>query len=223
MSRFFNLDSPVFRSLNKIADLIYLNVLTLICCLPIITIGASMTALNYVVLKMVKNEEGYLTRSFFKSFKENFKQATIIWLIILAVMALMAGDFFILKYSTIGFPSWIRIALIAVAIVLIFGLMYVFPVLARFENTIKNTFRNSFLMGILSFPKTVLMMICWAVPVIIGILAFQLVPLVLMLGISGPAFLCANLYSKTFQRFEPEEETIDDSEWTVEPEEEGNK
>lgn len=178
-----------------------------------------MTALNYVVLKMVRNEEGYLTRSFFKSFKENFRQSTIIWVIILAVFALIAGDFFILKYAVMEFPSWIKTALMAIAIILLFGLMHVFPVLARFDNTIINTFKNSFLMGILSFPKTVLMMIFWVIPIVIALSVYQILPLVLMLGISGPAYMCALLYSKTFQRFEPEEEIINDSEWTVGSEE----
>lgn len=219
MGRIFNLDSPVFRSLSRIADLIYLNILTLLCCIPIVTAGASMTALNYVVLKMVRNEEGYLTRSFFKSFKENFRQSTIIWVIILAVFALIAGDFFILKYAVMEFPSWIKTALMAIVIILLFGLMHVFPVLARFDNTIINTFKNSFLMGILSFPKTVLMMIFWVIPIVIALSVYQILPLVLMLGISGPAYMCALLYSKTFQRFEPEEEIINDSEWTVGSEE----
>lgn len=219
MGRIFNLDSPVFRSLSRIADLIYLNILTLLCCIPIVTAGASMTALNYVVLKMVRNEEGYLTRSFFKSFKENFRQSTIIWVIILAVFALIAGDFFILKYAVMEFPSWIKTALMAIAIILLFGLMHVFPVLARFDNTIINTFKNSFLMGILSFPKTVLMMFFWVIPIVIALSVYQILPLVLMLGISGPAYMCALLYSKTFQRFEPEEEIINDSEWTVGSEE----
>lgn len=219
MGRIFNLDSPVFRSLSRIADLIYLNILTLLCCIPIVTAGASMTALNYVVLKMVRNEEGYLTRSFFKSFKENFRQSTIIWVIILAVFALIAGDFFILKYAVMEFPSWIKTALMAIVIILLFGLMHVFPVLARFDNTIINTFKNSFLMGILSFPKTVLMMFFWVIPIVIALSVYQILPLVLMLGISGPAYMCALLYSKTFQRFEPEEEIINDSEWTVGSEE----
>ena len=81
MGRIFSLDSPLFSFLNKVADLILLNILTMICCLPIITIGASMTALHYVVLKMVRDEESYIVRSYFKSFRQNFKQATIIWLI----------------------------------------------------------------------------------------------------------------------------------------------
>ncbi|MDE7333179.1 MAG: DUF624 domain-containing protein [Lachnospiraceae bacterium] len=221
MGRLFDLDSPVFSFLSKMADLIYLNILTFICCIPIVTVGASMTALNYVVLKMVRNEEGYITRSFFKSFKQNFKQATIIWLMILAAVVILAGDAFILRYSGLTFPSWLKIALTVVGVVLMFTLMHVFPVLSRFENTIKNTFKNSLFMGILTFPKTLLMMVCWIVPVFIAGYFFQALPIVFAFGISGPAFVCALLYNKTFKRFEPAEEITGDEEWTVIPEEDG--
>lgn len=83
MGRIFDMDSPVMRFLGRLADLMILNLVTLLCCLPVVTIGASLTAMHYVLLKMVRNEESYIVRSFFKSFKENFKQATVIWLIIL--------------------------------------------------------------------------------------------------------------------------------------------
>ncbi|MDE7404958.1 MAG: YesL family protein, partial [Lachnospiraceae bacterium] len=150
MGRLFDLDSPLFSGLNKLADLIYLNILTMICCIPIITIGASMTALNYVALKIVRNEEGYITRAFFKSFKQNFKQATVIWLILLLIAGVLAGDVFIFSYSTLTFPTWMRTMLAVVAFVLVFTMMHVFPVLARFDNSIRQTFKNSLYMGILS-------------------------------------------------------------------------
>ena len=69
MGKFFDLDSPIMRTLNRLADLMWLNILTLLCCLPIITAGASLTAMHYVLLKMVRNEESYISRAFFKSFK----------------------------------------------------------------------------------------------------------------------------------------------------------
>lgn len=217
MGRLFDLDSPLFSGLNKLADLIYLNILAMICCIPIITIGASMTALNYVALKIVRNEEGYITRAFFKSFRQNFKQATVIWLILLLIAGVLAGDVFIFSYSTLTFPSWMRIMPAVVAFILVFTMMHVFPVLARFDNSIRQTFKNSLYMGILSLPKTILMMICWAVPIVILVFFFQAFPIVFALGISGPTFVCALLYNKTFKRFEPEESA---DEWSPANEEE---
>lgn len=217
MGRIFSLDSPLFSFLSKVADLILLNILTLICCLPIVTVGASMTALHYVVLKMVRDEESYIVRSYFKSFKQNFKQATIIWLILLLVGAVLIGDLFILSFSTIRFSNWIRIALFTVIIIVLLATMHLFPVLSRFDNTIKNTFKNSFFMGILTLPKTILMLLCWVAPLVIAAFIVQATPIVFMLGISAPAYLCAKLYNKTFKRFEPEEEIVGDDEWTIAP------
>lgn len=215
MGRFFNIDSPIMSGLNKLADLIWLNILAFFCCIPIVTVGASITALNYVALKMVRDEEGYVTKEYFKSFKQNFKQATIIWLIMLLVTAVIIGDLFIFIFADIAFPSWVRVALVAISVLAVFATMHVFPILARFENTVANTFKNSFYMGILHLPKTILMMIIWAIPALISLYLFQAFPLVIGLGISGPVFLSAMLYNKTFKKFEPEEVTEEDSEWTV--------
>ena len=215
MGKVFALDSPLMNGLSKLADLIWLNILATICCIPIITIGASLTALHYVVLKMVKDEEGYITRSFFKSFKENFKQATLMWLMLLAVFILLVADFMIFRFSGIVFPGWCQIALIAIAVLIMFATMHLFPLLSRYENSIRATYKNSLFMGILHLPKTILMMLCWIVPIVITIYVESFFPIVFFLGISGPAFLNALLYKKSFQQLEPETEIKSDADWTV--------
>lgn len=225
MGKIFNIDSPFMNALSKLADLIYLNILTAICCIPVFTIGASMTALHYVLLKMAKNEEGYITKDYFKSFKQNFKEATLIWLIFLLAVFILCGDFVIFKYSGISFPKWLQTAVIAVGILLLFATVHLFPVLARFDNNIACTYRNSLFIGILNLPKTVLMMLCWAIPVVITVFFPQAFPVVIALGISGPAFLNVLLYKKSFKRFEPEEEITPDEAWAVEenPEQPGGE
>lgn len=215
MGKVFALDSPLMNGLSKLADLIWLNILATICCIPIITIGASLTALHYVVLKMVKDEEGYITRSFFKSFRENFKQATLMWLMLLVVFILLVADFMIFRFSGIVFPGWCQIALIAIAVLIMFATMHLFPLLSRYENSIRATYKNSLFMGILHLPKTILMMLCWIVPIVITIYVESFFPIVFFLGISGPAFLNALLYKKSFQQLEPETEIKSDADCTV--------
>ena len=83
--------------MGKVADLFILNILCLICCIPIVTAGASITAMFYVTMKMVKNEESYIIKSFFKSFKQNFKQATVINLIMLVLAVILYVDMRIVK------------------------------------------------------------------------------------------------------------------------------
>ena len=111
MSNFFNMDNGLFRALGKLADLMLLNILFLVCSLPIFTIGASFTAMYYVTLKLAENEEGYIARGFWKSFKQNFKQATIIWLILLFFGIVLVLDLLILKDSTGTFVTVLRVVI----------------------------------------------------------------------------------------------------------------
>lgn len=154
----FNLtDNVVARVLSKIADMICLNFMWLVCCIPIVTIGASTTALYTVMLKLVKNEEGYVFRGFFKAFKSNFKQSTIIWLILL-----LLGIVWIVDFRVAGMmPGMAGIVFSAIFLVLGFFLLsvliYIFPLTARYENGIKATFKNALILTIARLPYTVAM------------------------------------------------------------------
>lgn len=203
MGKLFNLDSPVMTFLNKVADLIILNLIAMVFCIPIVTAGASVTALYYVTLKMVKNEEGYLFRSFWRSFRENFRQATILWLIVLLFAAIIGLDGYIMNhYTAVTFPKAIKILMGAVVFLFLMTVVYLFPVLSRFDNTVMNTIKNSFLMGVISLPKTILILLINALPVL-PFLFPRFLPFFIMFGISGPAFLCSFLFRKTFLKFEP--------------------
>lgn len=200
--RFFDLDSPLMTVLGKIADLMILNMIALICCIPVITAGASFTALHYMALKMVRNEECYIIRGFFKSFKENFKQATAIWLLILVIIGIVAGDFYIIVKSGIEFHMVLRVIIMAAAVLIAFTAVYVFPVLAKFENTIKRTIKNAFIMSILQFPKTILMIIMLFVPYVMCAVSWNLIPIAFVFGLSVPAYFSAMLYNKFFKKLE---------------------
>lgn len=149
MNSIFNPDSKVMLFFTKFAYSAYLNVLWFLCCLPVITAGASTTALFYVTLKVAKNEEGNLTRSFFRAFRQNFRKATVIWLILLAGGIVLALDGYVLYHMRFENAFWAvtsAIFLVALAAYAI-TLMYIFPLLARFENTVKAMFLNSILLG----------------------------------------------------------------------------
>ena len=85
----FEEGSPFQVFLNKMTDLLILNLITLLLCLPVITAGAALTAMHYVLLKMVRGEEGYIVKSFFRAFKREFRQATVMWIVFMALAALM--------------------------------------------------------------------------------------------------------------------------------------
>lgn len=215
MDKLFDLDSPVMRFLNRVADLLILNFLMIACCLPIITAGAAFTAMHYVLLKIVRNEEGYLIRGFFRSFAANFKQATILWLIMLLVTMVYIGDTLIFRYSTLHFPRAVTIAVAVIAVLCLMTAVYVFPLQARFENSIKNTLKNAMLIAFANLPKTITMMVFYALPLIIlRFSAYSLVFLI-MFGISVPAYGAAWLYSGIFKKLEPEAKEVSDLDFSL--------
>ena len=212
MGKFFNLDSPLMVFLSKMADLMILNIITLLLCLPIITAGDAMTALYYMTIKIVRGEECYIVRGYFKSFKENFRQATIIWILALLVFFILAGDFVIIRSGALAMGNVMTVLLIIVSIIYAFTMFYVFPVLSRFENTVKNTIRNAFLMSILNLPRTILIVIINLLPIALLLLIAQAAPFVILFGFSVPAYLCSTQFVKIFKRFEPEEENAEGGE-----------
>lgn len=187
-------EGPLMSFLTKIAYSAYLNVLWFICCLPIVTAGASTTALFYVTLKVAKNEEGNLTRAFFHSFKENFKQATKIWLILLGLGIALAVDGYIFYHMRFENALWtigtavFLVALVAYAIVL----MYIFPLLARFNNTTLAMFRNSIMIGMRFLLCTALMAVIYFVMAFVVINLFT--PAIIF-GEGLCALLCSYLLS----------------------------
>ena len=199
--KWFNLESPLMQGLSRMADILWLNVLTLIFCLPIITAGASLTAMHYMCLKMARNEESYITAGFFKAFKQNFKQATIIWIIELFALLVILGDFYIMATAK-NVPMAIQVVIYVVTFLFLMTVTFVYPLLAKFENSVKQTIKNAFLISIMKFPKTVLKIILSAIPVVCFILLPQSIPLVLMFGMAFPAYLFAKMYNKFFAEYE---------------------
>ena len=152
--RFFSYDSKFSQILLKIAHCCYLNLLWFICCIPVFTVGAATTALYRVTLKMVKNEEGPLTAMFFRAFRENFRQATVLWLILLGVGLVLGFDGYILFHlfrSTTGPAAVVWTLLfalvIAAAVAYTIILCYVFPLTASVVNTNLAMLKNSFFIG----------------------------------------------------------------------------
>ena len=152
--RFFSVDNVVWRFIRKIGYLWILNILWVVTSLPVFTIGASTTALYYTCLKIVRNEEGNVTKTFFKSFKENFRQATVIWLILFVIGSFLAFDFYVLYNLRLNtampmaaFWTILLAILIGAIIIYLIVLFMIFPLQASVINTTPNMFKNAFLIG----------------------------------------------------------------------------
>lgn len=223
MDKIIDIDSPLVRTVNKITDLVVLNIWTLLCSIPIITVGASFSAAHYVALKIRRNEEGYTTREFFKAFKQNFKKATLIWLIILFIIIVLALDFYIIRNTDLGIPKIVQGIITVVAALLACTVMWVFPLQAKFENTVRQTIKNAFSLSMIQAPRTILMIIMHIAPFVLCFSVYQIMPLYLFFGFSLPIYVSAMLYNKMFTRLE--EKILENSEVETEPsgEEDGEK
>ena len=135
-------DNPVISGMSRIFDMMCLNVLWLVCSLPIFTIGASTTAMYTVMLKVVKNEEGYIVKGFFKAFKENFKKSTIIWLILLVIGGFLGADLYLTSSAKGSVGMALRAIFAALELLVLAVGIYAFGLTARYENSIKGTIRS---------------------------------------------------------------------------------
>ncbi len=210
MKGLFNYDNPVWHFIGKFWDVLVVNVLWFICCIPIFTIGASTTALYYVTLRLVRDEDGYTIRSFFRSFKENFRQATIIWLIFLLVGIILAADLWFTLTAGIfpaGTPRTLFAALfLGMLLIWLAMITYVFPVLARFYGTIKQTVMNSFLLSIRYILYTIGII---AIDLGITYLTLTMLPFLMMFGMGLLGFINSFFLDHIFKKFIPAEETRD--------------
>ena len=212
MKKFFSIDSPFMVFLSNLTDVIILNVLFLICSIPIITIGPAFTAMHYVTLKMVRREDGYIVKPFFKAFKDNFKQSCIAWLVFLVITIVFILDYKILRAGSTEENMIFRIIIGAIYLFVCLVMMYVFPLMSRFENTLKQTVKNALFMSILHIFKTIIMAAIYVLPFVLVPLHYNLILAFLIIGMSGPAYINSYIWKSIFKKYEPEkvveEETI---------------
>ena len=194
MNKILSPDGPLMSLMTKVAYSAYLNILWFLCCLPVVTVGASTTALFYVSLKIAKNEEGNITKAFFRSFRENFKQGTIIWLILLVAGIMLGVDGYVLYHMRFSNVFWTVITAVFIVAVVAYVIivMYIFPLLARFQNTTIAMFKNSIMIGMRFLLCTALMAVIYFVMAVVVIRFFT--PIIIF-GEGLCALLCSYLLS----------------------------
>lgn len=202
----FRYDGPIMSFLSRMADLLFLNILVLVFCLPIFTIGATITAAHYTALKLCRLE-GNVWNCFWKSFKINLKQSTLIWLIFL-----MQFIFSVLAYVIAGqmrgeITIIIRGVIIIAVVISVFLGVWVMPLQARFVNPIIVTFKNSFYIAFQYFFRTLLMIVFYIMPIVTLLLGFEFtgmgsLSVWLLYGIAVPTYWCAMTYNKVFKKME---------------------
>lgn len=197
----FGENNPVWKAINRYADMLLTGVLFVITCLPVVTIGASLCAFYYTAMDSLRKEDGYIFKRYFSSFGKNFKKATILWLIMLAIAAVLGLDvYFWLVNSQVQF-SGVMLGISGILCFLWFmTFMFVFPLQTRFENSIGKTLQNAFMIGLGRLPFTV------GVLVLLGIIGFLCASsivigaIVFFLGIGVVGYLLVYNYERFFKK-----------------------
>ena len=204
MGELFNLENGFFRGISKLVDCIFVSLLWIIGCIPIVTIGASTTALYYTVHKVIHQEHGYIFHEFKHAFISNFKKSTITWLILLCVGAFLGSDAYLtyqLKQQgdKVGNVFYLILLLLLLELIVF---IFVFPYIARFEDNTKRIFKNAFFLSFGNPIKMIFMLITFALSVyMVYVLPMLIViaPTLYMLGIEQQM-------EKIYKKFLPPEE-----------------
>ncbi len=156
-----------FNFIDKFGDLFFLNILFALSCIPIITIGAAFTALYSVTNKMVDDKEGVVKDEYWKAFKENFKEATGAWIINLIYIVLLYLQYGYIMTHDNEISKMLFIVLGFEVILLCFELPLLFPMIARYKNTVFNHIKNSLILATVNLGTWFRMFSLWVIPVVI--------------------------------------------------------
>lgn len=198
----FKIDNPFFSLMGRIGDLVILNILWIVCCLPVITAGAASTAMLSVVMKMSAGEDPVITGTFFKSFRDNFKQSTWTFLLFLVSGAFLLVDFL----AAPNFPGiagqLLLIGSVSFGVLWFWALLYSFPVLLTFHAGIRETIQKSLLMSFQNLPSTLAVSFLVLLPIITLFvftdIAVYLLPFFLVIGSSCIALGTAWFFNRIF-------------------------
>lgn len=156
---FFVIDSPVMRFLGRIGDIIILNLIFVVTALPVITVGTALSALYTVAMKLARGEDPSVLREYMRAFRRNMKSATICWLIMAAAGALIFLDFRLVGAFGGALYTVVRLLLAMIFGVWMLTFLYLFPYIARFENTVFHSVKNALFLSAAHLPSTVMMLV----------------------------------------------------------------
>lgn len=206
----FQMDGPIWRFLSILGDMIILHALWLICCIPVVTIGPATAAAHYVTLKLVRDEGRSVWYMFFKSFKKNLKQGICLGIIFMVIGLFLSLDFYLCLYRMEGSPLFKLVmfsALGFLAILYMIEMIYLWGVLAYFENTSKQTVLNAFFIAMANWGETSVLLAQDLLIGVAAVISFAFAPqaAVLFAVFGFPLFFMANSFKlrKIFDHYQP--------------------
>lgn len=213
MDRFFRFDNGFMRAMSKLYDIIFLSVLWIVFSIPIVTIGASTTALYYTTVKVILHERDYVFSSFWKSFKDNFLNATMFWLLFMAIYVILGMNIW-MAVPVFGKSIGMMMQAVYICLMLLVSLMsvYVFPVQSRFAMNKIQILKLSLFMGMKHLPYSVIMVVIGAIAVI-GV--YLITPLILVMPVAAILFI-SFFMERILKKYMPTESDENLDQWYLE-------
>ena len=198
----FDSDSPLIRGLSRIFDCMLLSVLTIICSLPVITVGAAVSACYDVMIRMALDRDNGIWKPYFKALGKNFKKGTVIWLICLVGIVFIGANYYLLSLEMEGISEGVRSVIMVIVLLLTvlmgFVLIYVFPLQARYENKVGTTLKNALFISIVQFPRSIGLLFMNGVVIALAFFAPGIIPMLLYLEFSVVSYITAHNMVKVF-------------------------
>lgn len=199
MKKLFDMDNPLMRALSIAADLLVLNLLTLLCSLPVVTLGPAFTAMYDVCIRVVRGEEAYILRGFFRAFAANFKKGALLGLLVIALAAILYFDYL----AALAYIPSLRYGILTIAVLALASFNYALALLARYENSLGRTLRNAAILAVGYFPRTLCML---AFAAALWLLSFRFAqigaPILIMFGFSMPCYINCLLLNGVFHKLD---------------------
>ena len=202
-----NINSPIFQFLNTFTEFVLLNAVFLITCIPLITIGASITALYTVTLREARGEEGYLVRSYWKAFLENFRKSTLLFLVYFASGCVLLFNLVFWLQTQTPAGNLLLTGICLLSLLWLVSLLYVFPLQARFENSLSQTLRNALLLALSNRLCTVVILLLFLAAAALFCLTSVFRLFLLVFGFAFLAYCNSFFFLKVFRKYEPEQQT----------------
>ena len=168
----------LFRYFEVFGNIFGLNICFIIACLPIVTIGASITALYSMCIRLQENEEETIIYPFFTEFKKNFKQATLTWLALVVAFVVMAAEYLVIQKIGGAIGTVYFIVLFIELLIVALAIPFLFPLIARYKNTFLGTIKNSIILSVGYFGSWIKIVVAWVAPVLFS---FYFEPMIFLL------------------------------------------
>ena len=210
MSDFFSSEGPFLGFLEKVGQIIIINVLCIICMLPVITMLPSLSAFYYAMIKSVRRGRGYAAKEFFRSFKHTFVKGILFSVIYIAVFGFLFADVFILNESRMTY----LFVYVLLAVVLLMIFVYLIPVLGRFDMKSADLIKLSFIMSLKHFPTTVVLTV---VPLLLGYVLLKYVTVVAVIFVPGVwCYFSTYLIERIMKKYMPKVSGENEDAWYLE-------